>query len=245
MKIYEELDYMSEFKEYDFIDQKFKNTMLDKYSNLEVQYNTFFRILSYEIVNRFPIYKHEEYLKEIFTHIVSMSSDVNTHIQLADTFNQYSHDTEYKEKVFKFLLFKVATPFEHIKLFDLHRKMFDTSKSIVQMEEKVLLNEIANDATECFEIFCIGISYYQLDKLKKANKCIEKGFTILKNIDDVNMIYNIVYKFQEYCKSEKNICFRQGGWLTNFDDRLLKILHSHKGFEEYFNKKSELYTELF
>lgn len=243
MKVYELTDDINELISLN-LGKSFYKKMLNKYENLELQDDGLLSILSFEIKKHFPICKHDEYIKKIFSLLLSNNCDVNMQIKLAEIFNENFHDTQYKTKLYNFLLSEVITVFEHIKLFDLHRKMFDTNNSLIQMEEEVLLNEIEKEDIDSLELFLIGISYNQINRLKKANRCIEGCFNQFKKIKDINKMNNIIYKIQEYCRIEKDICFRQGDWLTTFDDKLFKIFRSHKDYEKFHSKRSKLYEQL-
>jgi len=242
MTFYTLLEDLEGFEIFSFIDQGFERIIINKYINLDPEIDAILNIVLYEIVQYYPICKHEEYIKEVFGFILSSTSNIYTIMKLVNVYNKYSHDTKYKETLYKFMLFKIATPYEHIKLFDLHRKMFDTSRNIIKMEEEILLNEISNNTTECIDLLYLGISYYQIENLEKANKFINKGLKLFQNIDDVNTLNNIIYKIQEYCTNEKNICFLYDVWLKNLVDKMYMIFRKHKNYDEYFDTMNNIWN---
>lgn len=242
MTFYDLLENIENFEMFSFIDQGFERIIINKYINLDLEIDATLNIVLHEIVQYYPICKHEEYIKEIFEYIFSSTSNIYTIMKLVNVYYKYSNDTKYKETLYKFMLFQVDTPYEHIKLFNLHRKMFDTSRNIIRMEEEVLLNEISNNTTECIDLLYLGISYYQIENLKKANKFINKGLKLFQNIDDVNTLHNIIWKIEEHCTNEKNICFFYDVWLKNFEDKLYTIFREHKNYHEYLDTMSNIWN---
>lgn len=194
MTFYTILEDFDNYESLAFIDKGFESIIINKYLNLELNADAMFDIVAYEIEKYYPIRNHEEYIKKIFKCFNSQNSDINSLLSLVDAYSQYSNNTEYKQTLYQYMKFQVATVFEHIKLFDLHRKMFDTKKDDIINEEQILLAEINNKTSDCFELFCIGISYYQLHQIKIADQYIQQGLEIFARHDDINLLSNIINK---------------------------------------------------